>query len=59
MGFMAHALAIRYRESRFNCTTINPASRCQCPLAQGSSEALNIRSQTAISALHCLIRVRK
>jgi hypothetical protein len=31
--------------------TINPRWRCQCTPLQGSSETLNIHSQTAISAL--------
>jgi hypothetical protein len=46
-------------ESRFTCTTTNPARRCQCPLTQGSSEGLNIRSQTVISALQRIFPVRK
>jgi hypothetical protein len=46
-------------ESRFNCTTINTLPRCQCPLTQGSSEGMNIRSQTVISALQRIFPVRK
>jgi hypothetical protein len=40
-------------------TPINPRWRCQCTPLQGSSETMNIRSQTAISALHWGFRVRK
>jgi hypothetical protein len=46
-------------ESRLIRTTINPAWRCQCPRVQGSSEGLNIRSQTVISALQRIFPVRK
>jgi hypothetical protein len=53
------ARRLRYRESRFNGTTINPAPYCQCLLMQGSSEGLNIRSQTVISALQRVFPVRK
>jgi hypothetical protein len=53
------AARARSPESRFNRPPINPASRCQCPLLQGSSEALNIRSQTVISALQHFFPVRK
>jgi hypothetical protein len=35
-----------------SASTINPKGRCQCTPLQGSSETMNIHSQTAISALH-------
>jgi hypothetical protein len=40
-------------------STINLRRRCQCTPLQGSSETMNIHSQTAISALHWGCRVRK
>jgi hypothetical protein len=46
-------------ESRFNRTTIKLRRPCQRPPLQGSSEALNIRSQMVISALQRIFAVRK
>jgi hypothetical protein len=56
---MFRAGAFAFLNQASAAPTINPRRRCQCPLPQGSSEALNIHSQTAISALRRQFRVRK
>jgi hypothetical protein len=46
-------------ESGFSAHQPSDPWGCQSPPKQGSSEAMNIHSQTAISPLRWLFRVRK
>jgi putative nucleotidyltransferase with HDIG domain len=47
------------RESSFTASADRTGQPCQSPSMQGSSEAMNIHSQTVISPLRSLFRVRK